>query len=248
VAKFPRRWSIVLWLIFIPFAVATTFLEPLIIEPIFNKVQIMSDGPLKRNISRLAQAAGLPGAPVFVVDKSKQTEKINAYVTGIGSSARIVIWDNTINRLPADQVLAVVGHELGHYALGHIYWGLLMVIGGQLLILLIAQKYAAAFIARLPVSWKLQGLHDMAIIPVIMLVSTLALFVADPVINAISRYQEHQADAYGLKLTGNGPAMASCFVSLAQQNLSEPDPPKWIEWWLFSHPTLRDRIEFALRH
>jgi STE24 endopeptidase len=206
----------------------------------------MAEGTLKTEISKLADQAGIGGAPIFVVDKSRQSQKLNAYVTGIGNSARIVLWDNTVNKLPQDQVLSIVAHEIGHYVLMHIYIGFAIASAVLLAGLLPAQRYAEKLVAKLPSSWRISGLTDPAVIPAAMMLLTVINFISDPIVNSISRHEEHQADEFGLKLTGNGPAMARTFVSLSEQNLSLPDPPFWIEFWLFSHPTLKNRIDYAL--
>jgi STE24 endopeptidase len=222
------------------------FVEPLIIEPMFNKFTPMAPSSLRDDIAGIAAKAGINDAPIFVVDKSKQTKTINAYVTGIGSSARIVLWDNTIKRLPQDQIRAVVAHEAGHYALGHIFWGFLVASGGIFVVLLAVERCQNLIIAKLPSRWQVTSMTDLTAIPVAFLAIFLGSFLVSPLDNAISRLMEHQADAFGLQLTGDGPAMARAFVSLSEQNLSNPDPPALVKLWLFSHPTLKERIEFCL--
>ena len=123
VRRFRVHWPFVLWLITIPVIALAIFAEPIVIDPIFNKFTPMADGSLKSKIRALSIKANIPNAVILVADKSKQTNKMNAYVTGIGGSSRIVLWDSTIKGLPEDQVLSVVGHEIGHYVLNHIYWG-----------------------------------------------------------------------------------------------------------------------------
>src|SRR6185437_11326384 len=130
IRRFPKRWTLILWGVLSVFLAIGIFVEPLVFEPLFNRFTPMAPGPLRSSIEKIAAEAGIPNAPILVVDKSRQTTTINAYVTGIGSSARIVLWDNTIKRLPEDQILAVVAHETGHYVLGHIYWGFLISSGG----------------------------------------------------------------------------------------------------------------------
>ena len=212
----------------------------------FNKFTPLPPGPLKTRIEALAAKAGIPNAPVYVVDKSKQTHSTNAYVTGIGSSARIVLWDTTIQRMPEDQIVAVVAHEMGHYVLKHLYWGFALSVGGLLVGLPLAQKFVEAMLARYGPLWGVTSLSDYAATPALLLTVSLAGFFLAPLTNGVSRVIEHQADAYGLEVNGNGPAMARAFVSLSEQNLSDPDPPAFIKFWLFTHPPLRERIEFAL--
>ena len=242
----PRRWALGFWGALIPLIAFGIFVSPLVIDPLFNKFTPMPPGPLKTRIEALAAKAGIPDAPVYVVDKSKQTHSTNAYVTGIGSSARIVIWDTTLARMPQDQILAVVAHEMGHYVLKHLYWGFALSVGGLLVLLPLAQKFAEWQIARFGPRWGVTSLTDYAATPALLLTVSLFSFFLAPITNAASRRIEHQADAYGLAVAGNRPAMARAFVSLSEQNLSDPDPPAFIKFWLFTHPPLQERIDFAL--
>lgn len=242
----PRRWAIGFWGALIPLIAFGIFVSPLVIDPLFNRFTPMPPSPLKTQIEALAAKAGIPDAPVYIVDKSRQTHSTNAYVTGIGSSARIVIWDTTLQRMPQDQILAVVGHEMGHYVLKHLYWGFALTVGGLLLLLPLAQRFAERLLARFGPQWGVPALTDYAATPALLLTVSLFSFFLAPVTNAASRLIEHQADAYGLAVTENRPAMARAFVSLSEQNLSDPDPPAFIKFWLFTHPPLQERIDFAL--
>lgn len=242
----PRRWAFWFWAALIPFIAFGIFLTPIIVDPLFNKFTPLAPGPLKTQIEALAVKAGIPNAPIYVVDKSRQTHSTNAYVTGIGSSARIVIWDTTIQRMPQDQIVAVVGHEMGHYVLKHLYWGFGMSVGGLLILLPLAQRFVESLLTRYGPRWGIQSLTDYAATPALLLTMALFSFFLAPVTNAVSREIEHQADAYGLQVTGNRPAMARAFVSLSEQNLSDPNPPAFITFWLFTHPPLQERIDFAL--
>ncbi len=245
VRKFRVHYPLVLWLISIPVFAFAIFAEPIVIDPIFNKFTPMQDGSLKTEITSLAARAKIPNAVILVADKSKQTNKMNAYVTGIGDSSRIVLWDSTINGLPEDQVLSVVGHEIGHYVLNHIYWGFGMMVLAALVLVPFGYFGVNRFLEMLPKRWNIAGLTDYAITPALLMLSLIVAFVSMPLFNYVSRYQEHQADKFGLELTGNRLAMANLFISFAEKNLSEPDPPAIIKFFLFTHPTLKERIEFA---
>ena len=246
IQRSPRHWVLWFWGALIPLIAFGIFLAPLVVDPLFNKFTPLPPSPLRTKIKTLAAKAGIPNAPIYVVDKSKQTHETNAYVTGIGSSARIVLWDTTLARMPQDQILAVVGHEMGHYVLKHLYWGFLMTIGGLLLVLPLAQKFTAGLLTRYGPRWGIDGLTDFAATPALLLTVTVFSFLLAPVTNGVSREIEHQADAYGLQVTGDHTAMARAFVSLSEQNLSDPNPPPFIKFWLFSHPPLQERIDFAL--
>lgn len=246
VRKFPRVWPILFWLVTSGVIVFETFISPIVLEPVMNRFTPMPAGRLRDQISTLATTAGAPGAPIYVANKSKQTDKINAYVSGLGPSTHIVIWDTTLAKLPDDEVLAIVGHELGHYYLKHACWDCLLAILAGIALIPINACLARPVVGRLPKSWQIRGLDDFAVLPALALLAIIGGFLMDPILNAWSRLQEHQADAFSLSVTRNGPALARTFVSLSKQNLSEPDPPAFIEFWLFSHPSLRKRINFVL--
>ncbi|BDI28517.1 metalloprotease [Capsulimonas corticalis] len=242
----PRRWPLGLWLACIPLIAVGMFASPLIVDPIFNKFTPMAPGPLKTRIEALAATAGIPDAPILVADKSRQTDETNAYVNGVGTSARIVLWDTTLKKMPPDQVVAIVGHEMGHYVLKHLYWGFLETFAGLLIALPLARGCYDRLIARWGDRWRLRDARDYAAIPAIFLVVSALSFFSEPIVNWQSRRVEHAADAYGLQVTGDRAAMARGFVSLSEQNLSDPNPPPFIKFWLFSHPPLQERIDFAL--
>lgn len=242
----PRRWSLWFWGALIPVIAFGLFASPVVIDPLFNKFTPLPPGPLRAQIQLLAANAGIPGAPILVADKSRQTHETNAYVTGIGTSARIVLWDTTIQRMPPDQILAIVGHEMGHYVLKHLLWGFALTVGGLLLLLPLAQIFLSWLLRRFGPRWQVTGPGDIAATPALLLTVSLFSFLLAPLSNGLSREIEHQADVYGLQVTRNPPAMARAFVSLSEQNLSDPDPPRFVKFWLLDHPALKDRIDFVL--
>jgi Zn-dependent protease with chaperone function len=244
--RLPKAWPYLVFGFSLPLIVFAVFAAPIVVDPVFNEFTLLPKSPLHSQIDALATKAGLPDAPIFVSNHSKQSKKVNAYVTGIGASSRIVLWDTTLQRLPQDQILAIVAHELGHHALSHINCGCVITALFSFCMLPFNIFCTPALVRRLPAAWQIRGLTDIALIPVVVLGSFTVNFLGDPIINGYSRRIEHEADAYGLELTNNGPAMARLFVALSEQNLSEPDPPQLIEFWLFSHPTLKERIKFAL--
>lgn len=247
VRKLPRSWPLVFYAVGSCLIGIETFVSPVLLEPVLNKFTPMPPGLLKDRIEKLSATAGAAHAPIYVADKSKQTDKFNAYVSGFGQTTHIVIWDTTLNGLPSDQLLAIVAHELGHYYLHHVLIDFFIAVGVGSLTIPINYYLARPFAANLPGRWGVRGLDDYAIMPVVALVTTVAAFIADPLVNAWSRQQEHEADAFAVRVTGDGQALARSFVALSEKNLSEPDPPPFIEFWLFSHPSLKERIEFALK-
>ena len=246
IRKSPRRWGLWLWAALIPILAFGIFLEPVLIEPLFNKFTPLPPGPLRTRIHALAVQAGIPNAPISVADESRRTNTTNAYVTGIGPTARIVLWDTTLKQMPEDEIVGIVGHEMGHYVEKHIYWGFAASVLALLVALPLGQKVVEWFLRRCGPRWKLNGITDIAAIPVFLLVVSLGSFLADPLTNGASRYIEHRADAYGLRVTHDGPAMARAFVFFAQHDLDDPYPPPFIKFWTFTHPPLGERIDFVM--
>jgi len=241
----PRRWWLGFWLASIPLTIAAVLLVPLVIEPLFNRFGPLRNEALRARILALAQQAGIERSRVFEVDASKRTKAVNAYVTGIGGSARIVLWDTLLERLNEDEVLHVMAHEIGHYAERHVPIGLALAIFGTLGVLLFSDASARRLIDRYGATWGVHGLDDLASLPLLMLIVSVINFVGSPVESAVSRTMESRADQFALRLTGNPTAGIRSFVKLSELNLSHPSPPAFVEFWMFSHPPLQKRIDAA---
>jgi Zn-dependent protease with chaperone function len=187
---------------------------------------------------------------MFLMVASRKTNAINAYVTGLGASKRVVIWDTTIQKTSNDESLFIVGHELGHYVLGHVRQGFILGSVGLLLALYFLFRGLHWALDRWARDWKLHGQEDWASLAVLLLLLHVLLFVSSPVISGYSRMQEHAADVYGLEvihgLVPNSEEVAAhAFQVLGELDLSDPNPPPFITFWLYSHPPLADRLVFA---
>ncbi len=250
----PRRWWLYFWfpavLIFLGLIVVT----PLVIDPLFNQFEPLNkEHPdLVASIEKLTKHAGVPIPPdrMFLMAASRKTNAINAYVTGLGASKRVVIWDTTIQKTSNDESLFIVGHELGHYVLGHVRQGFILGSVGLLLALYFLFRGLHWALDRWARDWKLHGQEDWASLAVLLLLLHVLLFVSSPVISGYSRMQEHAADVYGLEvihgLVPNSEEVAAhAFQVLGELDLSDPNPPPFITFWLYSHPPLADRLVFA---
>ncbi len=244
-ARFPRTWWIWIWLLMAPLLYVIVVLEPVLFAPMFNRYTPMANGPVKADILALADRAGVRNASVLIENTSTRTRHVNAYVTGLGPSARIVINDTAIRELPEDQLLAMISHELGHYVEHHILVGYISSLFGLGAFLWIC-SFVFPWIARRHPLWGSRGIYDLAMLPALMLFISLFLIVQSPIENAISRTLEHRADAFGLRLTHLNAATARLMVGFAERDYSDPDPPKLLHFWFGSHPTLNERIAFAL--
>jgi len=243
-----RRWWIALWLASIPLTILGVVITPLIIDPLFNKFEPLQDQVLRRDLLQEASRAGIEGSRVYQVNKSKQTKTMNAYVTGLGPSKRIVLWDTLLAKLDHDEILAVMGHEMGHYVLHHIWKGMAFGIAVSLIGFFLGQKICERGVARWGARWSVTDCADPAALPWLLLVATLIGFVGSPIDSGFSRHIEHQADKFGLELTHLNEAMASSFVKFAEDSKHDPNPPRFIEWWRYSHPAAQRRIDFALSY
>ena len=245
VRKSPRRWWLWTSLLAIPIAVFFILIAPIVIDPLFNTFGPMKDHELERRILDEASRAGIEGARVFEVDKSVDTNTVNAYVTGFGGSKRIVLWDTTIRKLEPDELLFVMGHEMGHYVLGHIVKSIFFSSLLILVTLYAAYRLQAGLIARHAGRFGFTELSDVASLPLILLLVGVLSFVVTPVANAYSRWQEHEADRFGLEITRDNHAAATAFVKLQQENLSLPRRGVFYKLWRASHPLLGERIDFC---
>jgi Zn-dependent protease with chaperone function len=250
----PRRWWLYFWFPAVLILLGVIVITPLVIDPLFNKFEPLSNQhpQLVAAIEKLTNRAGIPILPerIFLMAASQKTNAINAYVTGLGASKRVVIWDTTLQKTSNDESLFIVGHELGHYVLGHVWQGFLLGAAGLLLALYLLFRGLHWTMNRWARDWKLYGQEDWASLAVLLLLLQVLLFVSSPVLSGYRRMQEHAADVYGLEVIhGLVPhseeVAAHAFQVLGEMDLSDPNPPPFITFWLYSHPPLADRLVFA---
>lgn len=246
--RWPRRWWFALSIGSLPLLLAGTLLQPLVIDPLFNKFTPLRDRRLAADILALAGRAGIPARNVYEVDRSAQTRKLNAYVSGFGASQRIVIWDTTLDAMRDDEILFVTAHEMGHYRLGHVWKGVLFTAAFGVVLLFVAQRACDAALRRFGGRWGVRGMDDVASLPLLIGTVSLLAFLSQPVVNAYSRAIESQTDVYGLEMTRDNDAAARAFLTLARSNRSDPDPPPLVKWVLFSHPPAIERVRLALTY
>ena len=248
IGKAPRTWWA--WVAggSVPIMIFVLVISPIYLDPLFNKYEELKDEALKTQILALAKDSGISGSRVFQVDKSKETEKVNAYVTGLFGSKRIVLWDTILTKLESDEVAFVMGHEMGHYVMNHI-WKFIGVFAVTIFVLLfIVSRTIGMVMRKFGDKMGFNELANISSLPLVLLMAGLLMFLVSPALNAYSRAMEHDADEFGLELTQNGQVGASAFVKLANENLSNPSPHPFIEFWLYNHPTLKDRIEFCKQY
>jgi STE24 endopeptidase len=246
IRKYPRGWAVAAVGVYVVVRGIYVVAAPVYIEPLFNRITPLADGPAKEAVLSLARANGVPAHDVFVRDASRQSRLLNGHVSGFGGTARIVLDDNTIADAPLPEVAWMMGHEIGHYVMGHVveesvYDGLVMALG--FLLIAWAMRHV---IARFGARWRFDETGGPAAIVVFWYLFLLWWSILSvPINNAISRPLEAQADLYGLNASQQ--AMAAASLDMRTSDAFDPDPSTVTEWLLYDHPTARNRVLAAMR-
>lgn len=244
IRRYPRRWWLPVWLLAIPFVVFMMYVQPVLIDPLYHHYQSLQDSALQEKILGLAAHAHIPAENVYEVDMSEETNAMNAYVTGVGSHLRIVLWDTTVERLSDSEVLFIMAHEMAHYVKHHVAWGMALSLAGLLAALFLAAKCHLRIVQRLGARLNLHHPGDLAAIPIVLLLFSLFTFAAKPAENAVSRHFERQADEYAIQLTKDKKAAISSFQKISAASLGEIDPPELVRFMEYGHPTMLERIHY----
>jgi STE24 endopeptidase len=254
IRRSPRRWWLYFWLASLPILFTIMFLEPFVIEPLFFEFQPLAKqhAALVGDLEKVVIRGGLviPPNRMFEMKASEKLNSLNAYVTGIGASKRVVVWDNTMAKMTTSETLSVFGHEMGHYVLGHVRNSLILASAFALILLFIAYHALHWLLGRWGDRWRIRDEADWASLPVLLLIVAVLSFLSEPVSNSYSRWQEHQADVYGLEVIhgivpDSKEVATHTFQVLGEVDLDEPNPNPFIEFWLYSHPSISERIAFT---
>jgi Zn-dependent protease with chaperone function len=267
VRRWPRRYWLGIWVATLPLLVLSTFVVPLL-APIFDKFE-----PLTKNYPALVAkletvvartGTNIPPERMFLMKASVKSNGLNAYVSGIGATKRIVVWDTTAGRIPDDEVLFIFGHESGHYVLHHIPKSITVSAIALFFIYWACAGFAAWLARRFGSRWQLGGqqaggpdagspLASRAGFVVLLFAISVAGFLLEPINNTFSRYFEHQADVYGQEaihglVADPQKTAVSAFNHLGEAWLEDPNPSPIIEFWEYSHPSVQTRANFALHY
>ncbi|MCA1668032.1 MAG: M48 family metallopeptidase [Thermomicrobia bacterium] len=237
--RLPDWWWLAGGAVYLLFNVVLSNLAPVLIMPLFNTFTPIADVALRERMLRLAERAGTRVRGVFTMDFSRRTNTGNAFVTGIGGTRRIVLGDTLIANYTPEEVEVVMAHELGHHVHGDIWRGMAFDTVVTLIGLWIANLLLHAGVD----AFGYRSVADVAAFPLFALILSAFGLVAMPLTNAYSRVRERAADAYALSLTGNAPAFVTAMQRLANQNLAEMEPPRWVVFLFYSHPPLAERIQ-----
>lgn len=257
IRRSPRRWWFYFWLASLPIIVFLVFVQPLVVDPMFHKFAPLAqkDPALTVALEKMVQHAGenIPPQRMFWMGAGEKTTALDAYVTGIGASKRIVVWDTTIAKMSTPQIVYVAGHEMGHYVLNHIWKGLAFAAVGLFIIFYLGFRTIGWLLRRWGATWDIHGLEDWASLPALLLLVSIFSFIGTPIGSAFSRYIEHQADQFGLEVTygltpDSSQIAAQAFEILGQVDLADPAPNPYAVFLFYSHPPIPDRIHFALTY
>lgn len=240
---FPSWWPLVAAVGAALLVLLLTFVAPVVLEPVFNRFRPLDDPELRDAVVRLAADAGVPVREVLVADASKRTTKLNAYVSGLGATRRVVLYDTLVETATTPEVLTVVAHELGHRRYRHVALGTAIAMAGSagfvlLLWMLLASESVLEAIGA-------TGPDDARIVPFVLLTGSLLGLVLAPLQAALSRSWEYASDRFAVEQTGDLGAFESAFSRLSEANLPDPEPPRLVYLWLFSHPTVEERVAAA---
>jgi Zn-dependent protease with chaperone function len=251
IRRAPSRWWLVFWAALVPIVLAGAWLTPIVRDPLFNHFEPLA--PSHPALAAQLEHMGVPRDRQFLMRASAKVTTPNAYVTGLGPSKRVVVWDTSLDPhspTPTPEVLWMVGHECGHYALNHVREGILLTLGGLLPLLWLGARFTQATLTRFGPRWRIPAQDDFAALAVLLLAFTLLSTLAAPINNAVSRNIEHNADIYGQEAIHGLVVDPQAAVLRANDQdglraLEDPNPTRPEVFWLYNHPATGRRAAFG---
>jgi STE24 endopeptidase len=242
IREFPQHWWVIAWAAFLGLFVLMAQLAPVVLFPIFYKFEPLDNDELKSRLVRLSERAGTRVRGVYKWNLSEKSKKANAALTGLGNTRRIILADTLLENYSADEIEAVLAHELGHHVHRHILKSIAVQAG-----ITLVGFWAANWVLHYAVerTHMFVTVSDFANLPLLVLVSTVLSFLLLPALNAYSRYNERQADRYAFQSIPSVGPFISSMNKLADQNLAERTPSRWVEWFFQSHPAISRRVTAA---
>ena len=245
VRRLPRTWHIGGAIVSILFVIFAVLIAPVYIVPLFNTVKLLNDPRITQPILTMARANGIPAHDVYQIDASRQDTRMSANVSGFGNTMRITLNDNLLRRGSPEEIQSVMGHEMGHYVLHHIYKDMLFFF------VLIAATFAFLrwsldwSLARWGEKWQIRSIGDTAVLPLVFLLGSIFFLLITPIFNTHIRTNEYEADMYGLNASRQPDGFAQGAIHLGEYRKMNPGPVE--EWIFFDHPSGRNRIYAAMR-
>ncbi len=238
----PQLWWLIAWAVFLGLFVLLAQLAPVVLFPIFYKFEPLENEELKRRLVVLSERAGTRVRGVYKWLLSEKSKKANAALTGLGATRRIILADTLLDHYSDDEIEAVLAHELGHHVHKHILKSIAVQAGITLFGFWLANEVLHYAIER---SSLFSTMADFANLPLLVLVATVLSFLLMPALNAYSRFNERQADRYCFRSVAGVAPFISAMNKLAEQNLAEKTPSRWVEWFFHSHPAIAKRVAAA---
>ncbi len=257
IRRFPQRWWLIFWVAMIPITIAGLFIEPYVIEPLFNKFEPLAQShpELVRRLEEVAACGhmNIPPERMFLMKASEKVTTLNAYVSGFGASKRVVVWDTSIAKGTPDEILFIFGHESGHYVLGHIVKGTVISLAVLLVMLYLGYLFVRWCLRRYGNAWGIHSQNEWGALAVLFLAFSLFSIVLEPITSTLTRLQEHAADVYGQEaihgIVANPQGAAhGAFQVLGETSYDDPNPSQFIEFWTYSHPSIGRRAAFAAHY
>lgn len=244
VRRLTRTWwiwgAVASWLL----AIVAVLIAPVFIVPIFNTPKRLEDPKVTQPILTMAQANGIPVHDVYEIDASKQSTRMSANVSGFGHTMRITLNDNLLDRGSSEEIQAVMGHEMGHYVLDHIYNGIIFFLIVFICFFAFLRWGIEWSLARWGEKWQIHGVGDTAVLPLVVLLASIFFFVLTPALNTFTRTQEHEADMYGLNASRQPDGFAQAAIHLGEYRKMSPGALE--EWVFYDHPSGKHRIHDAM--
>jgi STE24 endopeptidase len=238
----PQHWWIAAWAVFLGLMILLAQVAPVVLFPIFYKFEPLENEELRRRLIVLSERAGTRVRGVYKWHLSEKSKKANAALTGLGATRRIILADTLLDNYSDDEIEAVLAHELGHHVHSHILKSIFVQAGITLFGFWLANEVLRFAVERRNM---FETMSDFANLPLLILVSTVLSFLLMPALNAYSRFNERQADRYCFESVATVKPFISSMNKLAEQNLAEKTPSRWVEWLLHSHPAITKRVSAA---
>jgi STE24 endopeptidase len=241
IRQWPQHWWMLAWALFMVLFVLLAQLAPVVLFPIFYKFEPLDNEDLRRRLIVLSERAGTRVRGVYRWKLSEKSKKANAALTGLGATRRIILADTLLDNYTGDEVEAVLAHELGHHVHRHILKSIFVQAGITLF-----GFWAANWVLHYSVDHHMfEEMSDFANLPLLALVSVVLSLLLMPALNAYSRFHERQADRYAFESISSVEPFITSMNKLAEQNLAERTPSKWVEWCFHSHPAISRRLAAA---
>ena len=244
VRRLQRTWWIWGAVVSIVLMMLAVLIAPVYLIPIFNTVTRLDDPKVTQPILSMARANGIPVNDVFKIDASKQTTRMSANVGGFANTMRITLNDNLLRRGSPEEIQSIMGHEMGHYVLNHIYKAIIFYFIVIVSLFALLNWSVNWSLQRWGEHWQIRGVGDTAVFPLVVLLGSIFFFVLTPVLNSYTRMEEHEADMFGLNASRQPDGFAQAAIHLGEYRKMSPGPIE--EWVFYDHPSGRNRIHDAM--